>query len=133
MTVAFSSALSHAGVKYLAASPETMLAPGVPTQVAHDIAAHENDPAAMARAIVKDAMHTRYGMPGMGTYAPAAAMDVLDLDPQKVGAIRTAVKTLDGVLTKAARGSDAAAGVPGRRSESAGGEPQFLARARPRQ
>jgi hypothetical protein len=38
-TVAFSSSLSNAGVKYLAASPETMLAPGVPTSVAHDIAA----------------------------------------------------------------------------------------------
>ncbi|MBD5635300.1 MAG: hypothetical protein IAI49_12555, partial [Candidatus Eremiobacteraeota bacterium] len=51
-TVAFSSALSNAGVKYLAASPETMLAPGVPTSVAHDIAAHASDPVKMAKAIV---------------------------------------------------------------------------------
>ena len=39
---------------------------------------------------------TRYGMPGMGEYAPAAAMDVLDLDPQRIGDTCAAVKTLDG-------------------------------------
>jgi hypothetical protein len=83
-TVAFSSALSHAGVKYLAASPETMLAPGVPTQVAHDIAAHENDPAAMAKSVVDTTMNESYGPPGDG-FAPAAAFDVIDLDPVKNG------------------------------------------------
>jgi len=51
-TVGFSSALSHAGVDYLAASPETMLAPGVPTGVAHDIAHNLGDAHAMARSIV---------------------------------------------------------------------------------
>ncbi len=40
-------------------------------------------------------MHTKYGMPGMGSYTPAAAMDVLDLDATKIGAMRSAVKTLD--------------------------------------
>ena len=64
----------------------------------------------MARAIVKDTMHTRYGMPGMGSYAPAAAMDVLDLDPQKMAAMRSAVKQLDRALTSAARGDDRAQG-----------------------
>ena len=49
-TMGFADALSHAGVRYLAASPETMLAPGVPSDVAHAIASHENDPEAMARA-----------------------------------------------------------------------------------
>jgi hypothetical protein len=100
--------LSHDGVKYLAASPETMLAPGTPTSVAEDIASHIDDPAAMGNAIVQDTMHTRYGMPGMGTYTPAAAMDVLDLDTAKIGAMRSAVKTLDHALTTAAKGSEGA-------------------------
>jgi hypothetical protein len=108
-TLGFADALSQDGVKFLAASPETMLAPGTPTTVAEDIAQHIGDPAAMAKAVVTDAMHTRYGMPGMGTYAPAAAMDVLDLAPEKVGAMRSAVKQLDGALTKAARGDDTTA------------------------
>jgi hypothetical protein len=110
-TLGFADALSQDGVKYLAASPETMLAPGVPTSVAEDIAANESDPAAMAQALVKDTMHTHYGipgMPGMGSYTPAAAMDVLDLDPQKIAAMRGAVKQLDHALATAARGGDAA-------------------------
>jgi hypothetical protein len=107
-TLGFADALSQDGVKYLAASPETMLAPGTPTSVAEDIAKNIDDPAAMAKAIVSDVMHTKYGMPGMGSYAPAAAMDVIDLDPQKIGAMRSAVKTLDHALTGAARKSDAA-------------------------
>src|ERR1700722_9189042 len=107
-TLGFADALSQDGVRFLAASPETMLAPGTPTSVAEDIAQHLDDPAAMAKAIVADTMHTRYGMPGMGSYTPAAAMDVLDLDAQKIGAMRSAVKTLDHALTTAANGSDAA-------------------------
>ena len=107
-TLGFADALSQDGVKYLAASPETMLAPGTPTSVAEDIAKHIDDPTAMAKAIVKDTMHTHYGMPGMGSYTPAAAMDVLDLDATKVGAMRSAVKTLDNALTTAAKGSDRA-------------------------
>jgi hypothetical protein len=107
-TLGFADALSQDGVKYLAASPETMLAPGTPTSVAEDIARNTDDPAAMAKAIVKDTMQTRYGMPGMGSYTPAAAMDVLDLDATKVGAMRSAVKTLDHALTTAARESDVA-------------------------
>ncbi|MBV8846299.1 MAG: hypothetical protein JO307_26125, partial [Bryobacterales bacterium] len=47
----FADALAHAGVKYLAASPETMLAPGVPSDVAHVIASHLEDPQAMSKAI----------------------------------------------------------------------------------
>jgi hypothetical protein len=107
-TLGFADALSQDGVKYLAASPETMLAPGTPTSVAEDIASHIDDPTAMANAIVKDTMHTRYGMPGMGKYTPAAAMDVLDLDAAKIGSMRSAVKTLDKALANAAKGSDGA-------------------------
>jgi hypothetical protein len=105
-TLGFADALSQDGVKYLAASPETMLAPGTPTSVAEDIASHIDDPDAMAKAIAKDTMHTKYGMPGMGSYTPAAAMDVLDLDATKIGAMRSAVKTLDKTLTTAAKASD---------------------------
>lgn len=100
-TVAFSSALSRAGVKFLAASPETMLAPGVPSTVAHDIAAHEDDPSAMARHVVNTTMDETYGSPFDG-FAPAAAFDVIDLDPQKATAVQSAVKHLDGELTNAA-------------------------------
>ena len=113
-TLGFADALSQDGVKFLAASPETMLAPGVPTNVAEDIARNESDPATMAKAIVKDTMHTRYGvpgLPGMGTYTPAAAMDVLDLDPQKMAAMRAAVKQLDHALAGASAGSERAHGA----------------------
>jgi hypothetical protein len=102
-TLGFADALSRDGVKFLAASPETMLAPGVPTDVAADVAQHPSDPAAMAKAIVADTMGTRYGMPGMGSYGPAAAFDVLDLDPHKMAAMRAAVTTLDTALATAAR------------------------------
>ncbi len=101
-TVGFSSALSGAGVQYLAASPETMLAPGVPTQVAHDIAAHIDDPAGMANAVVNTTMDTSYGVDGMGSFAPAAAFDVIDLDPAKTSAVATAIRNLDASLTAAA-------------------------------
>ncbi len=101
-TLGFADALSQDGVKWLAASPETMLAPGVPTDVAEDIVRHVDDPVAMAKAVVKETMSARYGMPGMGSYAPAAAMDVLDLDSRKVATMRDAVATLDASLVKAA-------------------------------
>jgi hypothetical protein len=107
-TLGFADALSQDGVKYLAASPETMLAPGTPTSVAEDIAKHIDDPGAMAKAVVKDAMGTRYGMPGLGTYKPAAAMDVLDLDPKKIATMRDAVKSLDHALASEVRHSDSA-------------------------
>jgi len=100
-TVAFSAALSHAGVKYLAASPETMLAPGVPSDVAHDIARNAADPHAMAHAVVDTTMDTTYG-PAADGFGPAAAFDVIDLDPQKTAAVEVAVTRLDAVLTAAA-------------------------------
>ncbi len=96
-TVAFSSALSHAGVAYLAASPETMLAPGVPTGVAHDIARHLGDAPAMARSIVEDTMNTTYGVRS-ASFAPAAAFDVIDLAPEKTAKLEQSVATLDSAL-----------------------------------
>ena len=99
-TLSFASALSHAGVRYLAASPETMLAPGVPTTVAAAaIARHPDDPAAMARALVAGTMRTRYRAQGQA-YGPAAAFDVIDCDPAKTGAVERAVKRLDTTIAR---------------------------------
>ncbi|HEY1656358.1 MAG TPA: hypothetical protein VGF86_14740 [Candidatus Tumulicola sp.] len=98
----FADALSHAGVKWLAASPETMLAPGVPSGVAHAIAAHPDDPAAMAGAIVHDVMSAAYPSP-FGPIRPAAAFDVLDLDAAKIARAESAIKRLDDDLVSAAK------------------------------
>ena len=102
-TLGFSSALSHAGVRYLAASPETMLAPGVPSEVAIDIAAHAGDPAAMANGIVDRVMETRYFPDNDGGWSPAAAFDVLDLAPKKTASIEAGVKALDAALLAGAK------------------------------
>jgi len=91
-TMGFADALSHAGVKWLAASPETMLAPGAPSNVAHAIAAHQDDPAAMAKAVVSDVMRTKYDAGDFGGFGPAAAFDVLDLDPAKIANAEGAIK-----------------------------------------
>ncbi|MHB8146723.1 MAG: hypothetical protein ACYDGM_05585 [Vulcanimicrobiaceae bacterium] len=93
-TMGFADALSRVGVKYLAASPETMLSPGVPTGVAHDIAVHADDPATMAKGVVSDVMHAHYG-DGFEHFGPAAAFDVLDLDPAKIAAAEHAIKTFN--------------------------------------
>ena len=109
-TLGFASALSHAGVRYLAASPETMIAPGVPTSVAIDIAEHEGDPRAVAGAVVDRVMETRYFPETDGGWNPAAAFDVLDLDPQRTTAVETRVRDLNAAIVTAAadRGTRAA-------------------------
>jgi hypothetical protein len=109
-TVAFSSALSHAGVRFLAASPETMLAPGVPTDVAHDIARHAADPRAMAKAVVDTTMDTQYGS-GVERFGPAAAFDVLDLAPKKIANVEHSVKALDAALVEASKDRSARAAI----------------------
>jgi hypothetical protein len=101
-TMGFADALSSAGVRYLAASPETMLAPGVPSNVAHAIVAHESDPLAMAKAVVSDVMRTKYDAGDFGGFKPAAAFDVLDLDPTKIRLAEASIKRLnDDVSTRA--------------------------------
>jgi hypothetical protein len=85
-TMGFADALSHAGVRYLAASPETMIAPGVPSNVAHAIASNENDPGSMGGAVVRDVMRAQDA---------AAAFDVIDLDPAKVRLAESAIKRLN--------------------------------------
>jgi hypothetical protein len=94
-TMGFADALSKAGVRYLAASPETMLAPGVPSDVAHVIASNENDPKAMAKGVVSDVMRTRYDAGEFGGFGPAAAFDVLDLDPVKMRLAEAGIKRLN--------------------------------------
>src|SRR5579871_5256465 len=98
----FADRLSGAGVRYLAASPETMLAPGVPSDVAHVIAAHENDPVAMAKGVVSDVMRTRYDAGDFGGFGPAAAFDVLDLDPAKMRGADAAIKRFNDDVAKRA-------------------------------
>ncbi len=100
-TMGFADALSKVGVKYLAASPETMISPGTPSTVAASIADNVNDPSAMAHGVVNDVMKADYRIDGM-PYAPAAAYDVLDLAPQKIGAAEHAIKKLDDALVQAA-------------------------------
>jgi hypothetical protein len=103
-TMGFADALARAGVKYLAASPETMLAPGIPSNVAHAIASHENEPKAMAQGIVSDVMRTKYDAGDFGGFGPAAAFDVLDLDASKVSRAESSIKRLnDDVGAAAAR------------------------------
>jgi len=104
------SALSHAGVKYLAASPETMIAPGVPSAIAEDIAKNQDDPVAMAHAIVHRTMNTQYGI-GDQSFGPAAAFDVFTLDPQKIAAMEQSVKQLNSSIVAAAKDPDAKAAI----------------------
>src|SRR5579884_2443197 len=93
-SLGFADALSHAGVKYLAASPETMVSPGVPSSVADAIAQHAGDPQAMGDAIVGSVMKQKYGADDQA-WSSAAAFDVLDLDRAKMRAIEGSVKTLN--------------------------------------
>jgi hypothetical protein len=105
-TMGFADALSHAGVKWLAASPETMLAPGTPSSVAHAIASNESDPKAMAKAVVSDVMHTKYDAGDFGGFGPAAAFDVLDLDPKKIASAEGAIKKFNDDAASAAKDSN---------------------------
>ena len=90
-TLGFADALSRSGVKYLAASPETMLTPGVPSAKIADVLTRGGD---WAKNVVDTTMQTGYG-DGRSQYHPAAAFDVFDLDPGKVAALRSAVRTFN--------------------------------------
>ncbi len=93
----FADALSHAGVKWLAASPETMISPGVPTDVADAVAKNGNDPHAMGNAVVSAVMRQKYEADGM-SWGPAAAFDVLDVDRAKMQKVETSVKALNDAI-----------------------------------
>ncbi|PZR60621.1 MAG: hypothetical protein DLM53_11270 [Candidatus Eremiobacter antarcticus] len=90
-TVGFADALSHSGVRYLAASPETMIAPGVPSAKFADVLTRNDED--WAQQAVDVTMKARYG--GVEGWHPAAAFDVLDLDAGKVGAMRSAVTSFN--------------------------------------
>ena len=109
-TLGFADALSKAGVRWLAASPETMVSPGVPTDVADAIAAHPDDARAMGRAVVGDVMRQKYGAGGI-SWGPAAAFDVLDLDAKKMQAVETSVKALNDRIVAGARDPQAVAAL----------------------
>lgn len=96
-SLGFADALSHAGVRYLAASPETMVSPGVPSDVADAIAKNDGDPNAIARGVVHDVMHQKYGMDGQ-TWGPAAAFDVLDVSRAKMESVESSVKALNDAI-----------------------------------
>jgi len=96
-SLGFSDELSHAGVKFLAASPETMLSPGTPTTVAGAIARHPDDPVAMAHAVVRDVMDYTYEV-GAQRWHPAAAFDVLDLANDKWAQVERRVKAFNDTL-----------------------------------
>ncbi len=100
-SLGFADALSHVGVTYLAASPETMVSPGVPSNVAHAIAAHESDPREMADAVVNDVMQYRYNVGPGFDYTPAAAFDVLDVSRQSFSGVESSVKRLNDALAAA--------------------------------
>jgi hypothetical protein len=104
-TIGFCDTLSHSGVRYLAASPETMLAPGVPSAAFANTLTAGGD---WAKKAVDVTMKTRYGAPS-DAYHPAAAFDVFDLDPAKIGAVRASVSLFNrevAAASKSAQGAD---------------------------
>jgi len=101
-TLGFADSLSRAGVKYLCASPETMLAPGVPSAKVANALTQGGD---WPRAVVDATMRQRYGAPG-DAYHPAAAFDVLDLAPEKIANVRDAVRDFDDSIARLPRESD---------------------------
>jgi hypothetical protein len=102
-TLGFASSLSRAGVQYLCASPETMLAPGVPSaRVADELT---KSSAQWPQSIVDATMRARYGGDG---YHPAAAFDVIDLAPKKIAAARDAVAGFNAAIEGLPRHGEAA-------------------------
>ena len=99
-SLGFADELSHAGVRFLAASPETMLSPGTPTTVANAIADHAGDSKAMSHAIVSGVMDFSY-QSGVERWHPAAAFDVLDLSNEKWSSIERGVKALNDTIGEA--------------------------------
>jgi hypothetical protein len=102
-TLGFADVLSRSGVRYLAASPETMLAPGVPSAAVADALTRGGD---WPKNVVDDTMRQRYG-PSGDSYHPAAAFDVFDLAPAKIARAREAVRAFDDAAAKLPRSSDA--------------------------
>ncbi len=90
-TLGFADALSRNGVRFLAASPETMLAPGVPSAKVAEALTHGGN---WADQVVQATMQARYGS-GLDVFHPAAAFDVFDLDPAKMASVRSDVRAFN--------------------------------------
>jgi hypothetical protein len=101
-TLGFADSLSRVGVKYLAASPETMLTPGVPSAKVADALTRPGD---WAQNITDATMRARYG-PAGESYHPAAAFDVFDLNPEKMAAVRTAVRSFNDAVAQMPHATD---------------------------
>lgn len=91
-TVTVAETLSSVGVRFLAASSETTIAPGVPAELLHDIAANVDNPQKMARDVVNRVMDTAYLQTDNADdslrYHPAANFMVLDLQSSKIMALK---------------------------------------------
>lgn len=109
-SLGFADALSHVGVKFLAASPETMISPGVPSSVAHEIASNNGDALTMARSIVNDVMNYRYGIDTF-SYRPAAAFDVIDTSRAALVPVEKSVRALNDAIAASAGDSRSAAAL----------------------
>jgi hypothetical protein len=75
-----------------------MLAPGVPSAKVADELTKSH--ASWPQAVVDATMRVRYGADG---YHPAAAFDVMDLDPVKIGAARDAVGAFNAAVERLPR------------------------------
>lgn len=93
-TLGFAEELSRAGVHYLAASPETMIAPGVPSGAVADAIQRGGGPQAVAKGVVDAVMDHHYHLGG-DAYRPAAAYNVLDLAPEKIAVMEKAVRKVN--------------------------------------
>ena len=94
-TLGFADALSHSGVRFLAASPETMIAPGVPSAQFADVLTRGG--ADWPADAVNVTMRARYG-DRSSSWHPAAAFDVLDLGAQKIAGVRNAVGSFNSAV-----------------------------------
>ena len=79
-----------------------MLSPGATSSVAHAIASNVDDPRAMAKGVVNDVMHTKYGG-GFEKYGGAAAFDVIDLNAKKIANAESAIKSLNDDVANASK------------------------------
>ena len=97
-TIRDAETLSAAGVRYVLATSESSMAPGVSGYTLLDLAAHANDPQAQGRALVDRVMNTIYEVNEHGhliLYHPVANFMMLDLDPKKIGPLKMEERKLN--------------------------------------
>lgn len=112
-SLGFEASLSRAGVHYLAASPETMLAPGAPSAKIADALTRGGD---WPQAVVDATMDERYRISG-DVYHPAAAFDVLDVSPDKIDRVRGALRSFNDAVAALPRSSAGVETVRGIRAD----------------